>query len=156
MATAKRAGKAKTTKARQTRRPKPAGAHSGGCLCGAIRFTARGKPNHIGNCHCTQCRKATGAAFATFAGFESKDVTFTKGKPRYFRSSAWAARGFCPKCGTSLVYKLTKDASKIWLAVGAMDKPERLAPKSHIFTTTMVKWLKFRDGLPRYKAFPAS
>ena len=154
MATAKQTRKA--AKRVTTRRAKTTGAHSGGCLCGAIRFTARGKPNHIGNCHCTQCRKSSGAPFLTFAGFASKAVTFAKGKPKYFRSSKWAARGFCPQCGTSLVYKLTKDASKIWLAVGAMDRPERLAPRSHIFTTTMVKWLKFRDGLPRYKAFSPS
>ena len=151
MATAKR-----TRATKRTRIPKRAGAHAGGCLCGVIRYAARGKPRHVGNCHCTQCRKSSGAPFLTFAGFASSDVKFTKGRPRFFRSSAWAARGFCAKCGTSLVYKLVRDASQIWLSVGSMDRPERLAPKTHIFTTTMVPWLKFRDDLPRHKAYPPS
>src|SRR5262245_5519324 len=135
---------AKTSK----KRAKPI---AGGCLCGAVRYTAKGKPDHMGHCHCAMCRKSTGAAFGTFAGFPSADVRFTKGKPKYFRSSKWAARGFCAKCGSTLVYKLVKDNSKIWLSVGSMDDVSAVKPEMHIFTAEMAPWLKLADGLPRHK-----
>ncbi len=135
----------------RTKRAKPI---AGGCLCGAVRYTARGKPDHMGHCHCTMCRKSTGAAFGTFAGFPSADVHFTKGKPKYFRSSKWAARGFCAKCGSTLVYKLVKDDSKIWLSVGSMDDVASVKPEMHIFTAEMAPWLKLADGLPRHKGMP--
>lgn len=135
----------------RTKRAKPI---AGGCLCGAVRYTAKGKPDHMGHCHCTMCRKSTGAAFGTFAGFPSADVGFTKGKPKYFRSSKWAARGFCAKCGSTLVYKLVKDDSKIWLSVGSMDDVDSVKPEMHIFTAEMAPWLKLADGLPRHKGMP--
>lgn len=130
------------------------GTIKGGCLCGAVRYTAKGKPDHMGHCHCGMCRKSTGAAFGTFAGFPSADVRFTKGKPKYFRSSKWAARGFCARCGGTLVYKLVEDNSKIWLAVGSLDNPGAVKPEMHIFTAEMAPWLKLADGLPRHKGMP--
>lgn len=130
------------------------GTIKGGCLCGAVRYTAKGKPDHMGHCHCGMCRKSTGAAFSTFAGFPSADVRFTKGKPKYFRSSKWAARGFCAKCGGTLVYKLVKDDLKIWLSVGSMDDVAAVKPEMHIFTAEMAPWLKLADRLPRHKGMP--
>lgn len=130
------------------------GGIKGSCLCGAVRYTAKGKPDHPHHCHCGMCRKSTGAVFGTFASFPAEKVRFTKGKPKYFRSSEWAARGFCAKCGGSLVYKLVKDASKIWLAVGSMDDVSAVKPEMHIFTAEMAPWLKLADRLPRYKQMP--
>ena len=128
--------------------------HRGGCLCGAVRYEARGKPHHVGNCHCTMCQKVTGAPFGTFAGFAAADVRFTKGRPKNYRSSKWAYRGFCPKCGSTLTYGLANDKSKLWLSLGTMDKPGALPPKAHIFVGTMHPWVKrTKDGLPRFKGF---
>ena len=126
----------------------------GGCLCGAVRYSAKGRPKGVGNCHCVQCRKATGAAFATFAQFAARDVRFGRTKPKYFRSSKWAERGFCRACGGTLSYRLVKDPGKIWLAVGSIDDPSKLRPRAHIFTKSMLPWVKLADHLPRFKEFP--
>jgi hypothetical protein len=48
----------------------------GGCHCGAVRFTARGTPRFITNCHCRDCRRATAAAFSTWIGYDSADVSW--------------------------------------------------------------------------------
>ncbi|MGH6952925.1 MAG: GFA family protein [Alphaproteobacteria bacterium] len=126
----------------------------GGCLCGAVRYSAKGRPKGVGNCHCIQCRKATGAAFATFAQFAARDVRFGRTKAKYFRSSKWAERGFCRACGGTLSYRLVKDPGKIWLAVGSIDDPSKLRPRAHIFTKSMLPWVKLADRLPRFKEFP--
>jgi len=60
---------------------------SGGCLCGAVRYAVRGKPLWIARCHCESCRRATSAAFATYAGFRKERFTLTSGRPAHFRSS---------------------------------------------------------------------
>lgn len=128
---------------------------TGGCLCGAVRYKISGKPKHVGNCHCTMCQKTSGALYSSFAGFEARDVRFTKGKPKDYRSSKWAARGFCPKCGSSLSYRLVADQTQIWLSLGTLDTPSAFPPRQHIFTTTMVASLKrVKDGLARFRAFP--
>lgn len=135
----------------RTPRAKPI---KGGCLCGAVRYAIKGKPGHVGHCHCTMCQKSTGAAFGSFAGFPAENVRFTKGKPKYYRSSKWAARGFCAKCGGTLVYKLVKDKANIWIAIGSMDDLGAVTPEAHIFTATMAPWLKFADRLPRHNLMP--
>ena len=49
----------------------------GGCLCGAVRFTAEGAPKWTSYCHCQSCRRHTGAPVAAYAGFETAKVRFT-------------------------------------------------------------------------------
>jgi len=113
--------------------------HHGGCLCGAIRFTAKGDPFSVSHCHCSLCRKATGLA---------------KGQIKYFRSSAWLERGFCPRCGSSLSSRDPVDPQRIWFTIGALDAPAKTKPVRHIFAPDRVKWLRLDEGLPRHKTRP--
>ena len=61
--------------------------HGGGCLCGALRFEARGKALWIAHCHCQSCRRNTGSAFATFVGFASEAFAYLAGAPETYTSS---------------------------------------------------------------------
>jgi hypothetical protein len=56
--------------------------YAGGCLCGAVRFEARGEPTGSSHCHCEMCRRASGAPVVTFIGFAKDDVTWKKGAPK--------------------------------------------------------------------------
>ncbi len=67
---------------------------SGGCLCGAVRYAVRGKPLWIARCHCESCRRATSAAFATYAGFRKERFTLTSGKPPIFAHRPASAAAF--------------------------------------------------------------
>ncbi len=75
---------------------------TGGCLCGAVRYRTEAEPLWIAHCHCAMCRKATGAAFGTYAGFPAGSVEWTEGEPTLYRSSSEVERGFCSKCGGTL------------------------------------------------------
>ncbi|MCB9763092.1 MAG: GFA family protein [Alphaproteobacteria bacterium] len=125
--------------------------HTGGCLCGAVRYRASADPVSVNHCHCVQCRKQTGAAVATWAMFRREDVTF-EGALRFFRSSARAERGFCPTCGSALVWRATTDARHIDVSVGTLDHPERTPPTEHLFVRDQLPWLDLRDDLPRHEA----
>src|SRR5215212_5588710 len=81
-------------------------AKSGGCLCGAVRFTAvPGKQHEFGVCHCSMCRKwAAGPFFAVECGEDVKVADTAK--LGTYKSSEWAERSFCKRCGTVLFYRL--------------------------------------------------
>ncbi len=124
--------------------------HTGGCLCGAVRFRAKGAPGDVGHCHCDMCRKASGAPLITYASFDASQVTFTVGAPRFRRSSDFARRGFCAACGSQLVYQADATPEKITLNVGCFDHPEAVQPTEHIFEAERIPWVKMDDGLPRH------
>src|SRR5258706_12487328 len=75
---------------------------TGGCLCGALRYEARGAPDAAGYCYCRDCRKASGSAFIGFMGFAPERIAVT-GVTRRQHSPAvngkTAVRHFCPVCG---------------------------------------------------------
>ena len=83
---------------------------TGGCLCGAVRYEVTRLPGDSAYyCHCRMCQKALGALFGCFVRFSGPNIDdrfkFTRTPPEYYKSSAWAERGFCPDCGTPLVIR---------------------------------------------------
>ena len=101
--------------------------NEGGCRCGAVRFVARGAPRLVANCHCRDCRKATGAAFATFVDFGRDQVTFNQ-PPKSFSPSAGAERLFCERCGSSIAFLGDASPDEINIHIGAFDQPEIFRP----------------------------
>ena len=79
--------------------------HTGGCLCGAVHYRAEGAPDWVGHCHCRSCRRNSGAAMLTFAGYTQDRITWTKGRRQIFESSPGVRRGFCGRCGTPITYE---------------------------------------------------
>ena len=129
----------------------------GGCLCGAIRFSANGQPQAIRHCHCMQCRKGTGAAFVTGLMYRASDVVW-QGNPASFESSDGIRRVFCASCGGTLAFRQDNMARKEVLMLGAMDAPDQIAlPESveHVFAERELHWLKVDDGFARIEGQPA-
>lgn len=115
---------------------------TGGCLCGAIRFTARGPANRPHNCSCKFCQRHTGALTAAWVEFPSDSVAWTGpgGSPATWRSSDVSSRAFCPRCGSSL--GAIDNASTIGLLVGAFDDSHarELKPEDHAFADGRPIW----------------
>src|SRR6516164_5016144 len=104
---------------------------TGGCLCGALRYEARGEPQFAGYCFCRDCRKASGSGFIPFVSFSSDALTFTgtttQSVVRSFRGSD-AVRNSCPHCG-GLVFGgiVGKDTSHT-IYGGSLDDPSFFKP----------------------------
>lgn len=129
---------------------------TGGCMCGSVRFRAKGPPSWVAICNCGSCRSATGGVLNAAAGFPKSIVAFTGKAPSIYASSPGVLRSFCAICGTSLAYQNEQWPEDIHLFVGAFDQPEKLNPNFHIFANDRVSWLRLSDDLPRYKTTPSA
>ena len=123
----------------------------GGCFCGAVRYETSGAPFNSTLCHCTDCRKASGApAFAWFS-VRAADLRWTAAAPQRFRSSSRATRGFCPACGTTLTWISDDYPDEIDIATASLDDPEAVPPADHTFVRSRLGWMNAHDGLPEYQ-----
>ncbi|ATB42693.1 Gfa-like protein [Cystobacter fuscus] len=131
--------------------------YTGGCLCGALRYEAEGKPLFTGFCYCADCRKASGSGFIAFMGFASTAVRFS-GETRQFWSKSYkgtdSVRNFCPVCG-GLVFggEVGKDDSHTIYA-GSLDDPSSFHPEIAIFTRDRPAWVALPPDLPAFDTMP--
>jgi hypothetical protein len=130
--------------------------HSGGCLCGAVRFEATGTPKWVVNCHCRSCRRHTASPMTTFTGFADENFTIVAGEPKVFESSPQTRRTFCGDCGTPLTYFADWDPGMVHLYVCSLDSPDDFAPKFHVNFAEHVKWFDTVDDLKRYRSMSKS
>jgi hypothetical protein len=93
----------------------------GSCLCRAIRFEA-GEVEFFGHCHCSMCRKAHGAAFATFACVPADNFRFVAGGElvKLYESSPGNHRAFCPVCGSNAPAR-SSDSKMVFIPAGLFD-----------------------------------
>ena len=106
---------------------------TGGCLCGAVRYTVRGDPSHVGCCHCGDCRKRSGSAFMVYGHWPLEAFESTGEYATYHGDS------FCPRCGSRL-FMVEKDAVEVCL--GSLDDaPFELRPEAEIWIKRREAWL---------------
>jgi hypothetical protein len=116
----------------------------GRCLCGTVRFEARGLPKGIFWCHCNSCRRHSGAPVSVFVGFENDAVTVTEGAIAMFKSSPGTTRGFCSRCGSTLTCATEYFPTETHYHVGAFDRAAELQPRKHFFANEQLPWLQLK------------
>ena len=105
--------------------------HSGGCLCGLVRYEFTPKGKHFDTCHCSMCRKWGGGP--SFAVEADGDIQFSGEEHlSLYQSSKWAERGFCKKCGTHLFYRLLNHPYCNF-NLGTIDKSDEFQFTTQIF-----------------------
>jgi hypothetical protein len=122
--------------------------HTGGCLCGAVRYRVRGELRGVIACHCSQCRRTSGH-FAAMTSAPSANIELTNSERLvWYRSSDTAERGFCGTCGGNIFWKLSgRDA--ISITAGTLDAPTHLAMVEHIFVADKSDYYTIDDELPK-------
>jgi hypothetical protein len=108
------------------------------CSCGAVSIEVRGEPVRVGLCHCTTCRKQSGAAFTANAIWRAEDVTI-QGDTRSWKDTT-VSRHFCPSCGSSL---FGISDGEIAIGLGAFNQaPTNLVPTYELWVGRREKWLR--------------
>ncbi|HEY8564759.1 MAG TPA: GFA family protein [Beijerinckiaceae bacterium] len=105
---------------------------TGGCLCGAVRIIATGRPYRVGLCHCLDCRKHHGALFYGAAIFPASAVTI-QGETRDYKG-----RHFCPTCGSSV---FASEGDEVEVSLGALDAPDQFTPTYESWILRRESWL---------------
>ena len=98
-------------------------AFEGGCLCGAVRYRATAAPVRGVICHCSMCRKHSGAPALAFVHFSLASFNWVKGEPVQYQSSRYAERGFCSTCGSTLTMHEEILSDRVLVLSGASMSP---------------------------------
>ena len=109
---------------------------TGGCLCGAVRFTLNDTPTEYGACHCGMCRKFSGGIELGIQVMPGGITWDADEDLATYSSSEWAERGFCRKCGSSLFWRLTAPGpmqGMLSLSVGALDSMDGLEFNTEVY-----------------------
>ena len=124
----------------------------GSCLCGGIRYEVNGKFGTVVNCHCSKCRKATGAAFRTRASIPVDAFRWLAGEDLIskFQSSPGETRTFCRICGATLATFFAEGSTEIGLPLGTLDDDPEVSPSAHVFVGSKAAWFEITDQLPQF------
>jgi len=127
---------------------------TGGCLCGAIRYRVNALLTSVVACHCTHCRKISGAGSSHNAIVPTSAMTLTAGKPKRYQDTADSGnllfRHFCGECGSSLFSQREKTPEMTVLKVGTLDDASGLKLVMNIWTDSALPWMHIDPAIDRH------
>ena len=126
----------------------------GRCLCGRLEYEVADAFEYALNCHCSQCRRTTGAAFKPLAGIKASKLRVRCGEEdalRYGDEGGYDLH--CGACG-SLLYSLVREGRYVHVAMGTLVDEPTIRPTMHIFVGSKAPWFEITDGLPQFQGFP--
>jgi hypothetical protein len=125
----------------------------GSCLCGNVRYEFSGEPFLFNHCHCVQCRKAHGAAFASNLHLKPEQFRWLAGESGVarFESSPGVRRSFCSVCGGGVAIVLD---DQVVIPAAALDDALEARPQLHFFAGEKVDWIDIADEIPAFETWP--
>jgi hypothetical protein len=133
--------------------PSPASPVRGSCLCGGVRYEVTGPFLRANFCHCSRCRKHTGAAASAQGRVARESFRLLAGAEllRVFRPPNGMAKAFCGECGSSLFGGDWPDGPEVSIRLGTLDDEPGIRPRFHNFVADAPPWLPVPDdGLERF------
>ena len=129
----------------------------GGCLCGAVRYSASGDPAFVGVCHCTDCQKFTGAPFGAILGVPKPALSVQGEMTSYAKTGDTGktiTRRFCPKCGSSLMDEADALPNIVMIGVGTLDDASWVKPGMQIYCDSAQSWVQLGGEMQRFAKMP--
>ena len=124
---------------------------AGECFCGAVGYVVADEFLYAANCHCSNCRSATGSAFKPFAGIEREKLALAKGAGNLLIVGDEEAHdAHCKTCG-SLLYSLVRDGAFVHVAMGTLTDDPTIRPTHHIFVGSKAPWFTIADDRPQHQ-----
>jgi hypothetical protein len=127
---------------------------SGSCLCGAVRFEVVAPFQRANYCHCSRCRKHSGAAALAHGRVPVDGFRLLEGAEliETYRPAGGMAKAFCRVCGSSLFGGTWPDGPEVSVRLGALDGDPAIRPQFHTFVGSKAEWEDLaEDGLPRFE-----
>jgi hypothetical protein len=128
----------------------------GGCSCGVVRYRLTSDPLFVHCCHCLNCQRQTGSAFAVNVLIEADRVELLAGEPQPVsvprsggkKQKIWR----CPACETALYSQYTSPRVR-FVRAGTLDDPASVEPDVHIYTRSKLPWVALPEGVPAFRAY---
>lgn len=129
--------------------------YEGSCLCRQIRFEIHGEIRDIVCCHCSECRKAQGSAFATNGVVDESAFRVVAGKHLLtaYEPSPGYAKLFCAHCGSPVISKDRRKPGVVRVRLGTIDSDISERPMAHIFVGSRANWEDACGSIPEYDEF---
>jgi hypothetical protein len=126
---------------------------TGSCECGRVRYRVADAFLYAANCHCSQCRAATGSAFKPFAGIERDKLEVTDGRDGLLVFGEEDLNNTrCAACG-SLLFSVVRDGAYVHVALGSLVDAPTIRPTEHIFVGSKAQWFEIADDLPQFEEY---
>jgi hypothetical protein len=128
----------------------------GSCLCGRVKYEAKGPLSSIVRCHCDQCRKASGSEFACNGAVPASGFRVLQGEEllKYFEYTPGGQRTFCSHCGSPLFKRNLAAPEVVRLRLGCLDVEVDGKPLAHLFVSEKPAWSEITDDLPQHARLP--
>jgi len=132
---------------------------SGGCLCGAVRYTVSAPVTGLRVCHCTHCQKSSGTGSSVNAVIAGKDFRLTQGAPKCYAARADSGRTllrfFCGDCGSPIYSQREASPERIVVRAGTFDDSSAMTIAAHIWTKSARPWSHIEPGSEQLPGNPA-
>jgi hypothetical protein len=129
----------------------------GGCACGAVRYRLTSRPMFVNCCHCRDCQRQTGGAFAINAMIEADRVEMLAGKPVAISMPTDSGRPHdihrCPTCQVALWSDYGRRGWMLFVRATTLDDPQAISPDAHIFTRSKLPWVGLPPDVPAFEVY---
>ena len=127
---------------------KPSLPLTGGCQCGAVRYSITGWPLTLYCCHCSECQRQSASAFGMSMRVARADVEIDMDALSFWIRDAGRkteAHGrFCPNCGVRVMHD-RPESEAVTIKAGTLDDRSWLRPVGHIWTASAQPWVAISD-----------
>lgn len=128
---------------------------TGGCNCGAVRYRVESRPLVVAACHCSQCRRQSGAAYSVNLVVRAKTMTVEGELSSWIdtdtESGAPLSRDYCAQCGSPVRSAPSAAPGIFALKAGTLDDPASFAPAMHLWTASKLPWVTIPDGVQQFE-----
>ncbi len=127
---------------------------TGRCACGGVSYESHAEPLRMVNCHCRDCQRASGSAFAPLLAFERDRIALTGALSHYADRSERGTimnRGFCPRCGSPMTLEPAARPGFLFVLASTLDDPTLYEPAADIWVRSAQPWDQLDPAIARYE-----
>ena len=126
---------------------------TGSCFCKTVRYRIKSAISMAVNCHCNNCKKITGGAFASLAVVREKHLEITSGEESLatYQLSENLKKYFCRHCGTPIFNRNSRYPGRCMMALGSLDNPATVAPSVNVHCENRLAWVNLDETLQNFE-----
>jgi len=126
---------------------------TGSCFCRRVQYRITSAISMAVNCHCNNCKKISGSAFASLAVVKERQLEITSGKEclATYQLSENLAKHFCNRCGTPIFNRNSRYPGRCMVALGSLDDPKVVTPSVNVHCENRLDWVILDDKLQNFE-----